>query len=285
MVSAFLAMNLFHAILLGIIEGITEFVPVSSTGHLTIAEKVLGLSVDDRGVTAFTAIIQVGAILAAIVYFREDIVRLLRAWLTGLRDPGARSNFDYRLSWYIILGSVPIGVVGLLGRHVISGPLRSLWVVAGALILWSAVMAYAERNGRSDRAERDVRLRDVMIIGVVQCVALIPGVSRSGATISAGLLRDLDRLTATRISFFLAIPALSAAGAYEAAGEAGNVSATVGWGPTLVGLVVSFIVGYAAIAWLLKLLASHPITIFISYRIVLGVAVLVTLAAGVLSAT
>lgn len=223
-------MDIAQALVLGVVEGITEFLPVSSTGHLTIAERLLGLRVDDPGVTAFTAIIQVGAIAAVLIYFRTDIVRLVRAWVSGLLHPTARRDPDYRLAWFVIAGSVPIGIVGFAARDLVSGRLRSLVVVAVALIAWSAVMYLAERRGSQQRSERDVRLSDVLVIGLVQCVALVPGVSRSGATISAALFRGLDRVTATRLSFFLSIPALTAAGAYEAAGSA-STSAPASAGP------------------------------------------------------
>ncbi len=278
-------MNLFEAILLGIVEGVTEFLPVSSTGHLTIMEKVLGLEVDDPGVTAFTAIIQVGAIAASIIYFRADIARLGAAWGRGLFSRRARSAHDYRFAWYVIVGSIPIGIVGFLGRDLIAGGLRNLWVVVAGLIGWSAVMWAAERVGRRDRPEASVNLKDSLFIGLIQCLALIPGVSRSGATISAGLFRNLDRVAATRMAFFLAIPALVAAGAYEAVKEASVISAGIGWVPTLVGTAVSFVVGYATIAWLLRLVAGHSIAVFIWYRVGLGLVIAVLLGAGVLSAT
>ncbi|WP_407345063.1 undecaprenyl-diphosphate phosphatase [Pengzhenrongella phosphoraccumulans] len=278
-------MDLVQAVILGLVEGITEFLPISSTGHLTIAEKMLGLQVDDPGVTAFTAIIQVGAIIAVIIYFRTDIARLAVAWGRGLVSPAARQDFDYRFAWYIIAGSIPIGIVGFALKDVISGPLRNLWVVAGALIVWSAVMYLAERTATQQRAERDLTLQDALWVGLIQCVALIPGVSRSGATISGGLFRGLDRVTATRLSFFLSIPALVAAGTYEALSAAGDISATVGWVPTIVATAVSLVVAYATIAWLLHLVAHHPITVFIPYRIGLGVVIIGALASGALAAT
>jgi undecaprenyl-diphosphatase len=278
-------MNLLTAILLGILEGVTEFLPVSSTGHLTVAEKVLGLPVDDPGVTAFTAIIQLGAILAVILYFRRDIGRLAAAFFRGLVSKPAREGHDYRFAWYVIAGSVPIGIVGFLLRDVVSGPLRNLWIVVAGLIGWSIVMAVAERVGTRRRPEGSLTLRDSLVIGLVQCLALIPGVSRSGATISAGLFRGLDRVAATRISFFLAIPALVAAGAYEGLSQAGAVSSAVGWGTTALATVVSFIVAYASIAWLLRLVSRHSITVFIWYRVALGVVVAVLLITGVIAAT
>jgi undecaprenyl-diphosphatase len=275
----------FEAVVLGVVEGVTEFLPVSSTGHLTIAEKLLGLEVDDEGVTAFTAIIQVGAILAVVMYFWSEIVAMIRGWARGIVDKDRRQDFDSRLGWYVIAGSLPIMVVGFTFKSFISGPLRSLWVVAVALIAWSAVMYLAERRATQTRGETDLRLRDVLLIGTAQCIALVPGVSRSGATISVGLLLGVDRVTATRLSFFLSIPALTAAGIYQAATEADAVSRTIGWGPAAVGTAVSFVVAYASIAWLLRLVAKHPITVFIGYRVALGLALVVALAAGWMTAT
>jgi undecaprenyl-diphosphatase len=277
--------NLLDALLLGIVEGVTEFLPVSSTGHLTIAEKLLGLSVNDPGVTAFTALIQVGAIVAVLVFFRTDIISLAGAWFRGLVRPAARQERQYRMAWYVIAGSIPIGIVGFAAKDIISGPLRNLWVVAAALVVWSAFMFAAERVGKQDRSEGDLTLRDALAIGVVQCLALIPGISRSGATISAGLFCGLDRVAATRLSFFLSIPALVAAGAYEGLSAASQIAASVGWLPTAVATVVSFAVAYVSIAWLLRLVAHHPITIFIGYRILFAVLVGVALATGYLSAT
>ena len=275
-------MDYFQAVVLGIVEGLTEFLPVSSTGHLTIAEKLLGLKVDDPAVTAYTAVIQMGAIVAVIVYFFRDIWRILHAWFTGLVKPELRGTFDHRMGWFVIAGSVPIGIVGLVAKDVITGPLRSLWVVAAALVLWSFVMLYAERRGRQVREERELTLRDAVTVGLVQCVALVPGVSRSGATISTGLLLDLDRVTATRLSFFLSIPALLAAGLYELKDAIGG---DIGIGPTIVGTLVSFVVAYATVAWLLRFVAGHSIGKFVPYRIGLGIVLIVVLAAGWMSAT
>ena len=275
-------MDYLDAVILGIVEGLTEFLPVSSTGHLTITEKILGLKVDDSGVTAYTAVIQMGAILAVLLYFRVDIARIVVAWLRGLVRPEYRGSFDHRFGWYIIVGSVPIGIVGFLGKDVISGPLRSLWWVGGALVAWSAVMWFAERGAKQDRGERDLGMTDALVVGALQCVALVPGISRSGATISAGLLRGLDRVTATRLSFFLSIPALTAAGLYELKDVSG---AGIGVGPTVVGTAVSFVVAYASVAWLLRFVAHHSIAWFVPYRVVLGVVVLGLLATSVITAT
>jgi len=277
--------QIWQAILLGVIEGVTEFLPVSSTGHLTIAEGLMGIQVDDVGVTAYTAIIQVGAIAAAIIYFRRDIVRFVLGFARGLTSAEARRQEDWRMALIVIAGSLPIAVVGLAAKPLIEGPLRSLWVVANALIVWSAAMVYAEYAATQKRGEKDLTFTDGLVIGLAQCIALVPGVSRSGATISAGLLRGIDRVTATRLSFFLGIPALSAAGALEAVTAAGDVSRTVGWVPTLVGTVVSFFVAYASIAWLLKFVAGHSIVTFVWYRVAVGLGLIALLAAGVIAAT
>jgi undecaprenyl-diphosphatase len=270
------------SVVLGVVEGLTEFLPVSSTGHLTVAEKLLGEQVDNPAVTAFTAIIQFGAIVATFIYFRRDIVRLVGAWVRGLVSADARSDPDYRFAWYVIAGSLPVAVVGFLAKDLVKGPLRSLWVVAAALVLWSGVMYVAEGRGRQKYEEEELTLKAALTIGLVQCLALVPGVSRSGATISAGLLLDYTRVTATRLSFFLAIPALTGAGLYELKDVDTSV---VGWGPLAVGTLVSFAVAYASIAWLLRFVAHHPITVFVGYRVAAGVLLALVLAAGVISAT
>ena len=283
-------LSYFDAVVLGIVEGLTEFLPVSSTGHLTIAEQLLGLQVDDPAVTAYTIIIQFGAIVATFLFFAKKIARLFLAWVRGLTDSAARTEHDYALAWAVIAGSIPVGIVGFLGRDPISGSLRSLWVVAAALILWSIVMLVAER--RHDqlasrdtlRGEGGVRVIDGLIIGIVQCFSLIPGVSRSGATISAGLLRGIDRVTATELSFFMAIPALTAAGVFQAYEERASLG-DLGMGPMLVGIVVSFVVAYASIAWLLKFVAGNSLRSFVWYRVALGLVLLAALGAGWISAT
>jgi len=275
-------MNYLDAVILGIVEGLTEFLPVSSTGHLTIAEKVLGLDVSDPAVTGFTAVIQMGAIAAAILYFAKDIWSIIKAWCLGLVKPEYRGQLDHRMGWYVIVGTIPVGIAGLLLKDVITGDLRSLWVVAAGLIAWSAVMWYAERVATQERGERDLTMVDAIVIGVVQVAALVPGVSRSGATISAGLLRGIDRVTATRLSFFLAIPALLAAGIFELKDALGG---DISVGETLVGTIVSFVVAYAAIAWLLRFVAHHSIAWFVPYRVALGLLLLALLSTSVMSAT
>ena len=279
-----------QAIVLGVVEGLTEFLPISSTGHLTIAEQLLGLPVNDPAVTAYTAIIQIGAIIATFIYFGAKIARLFRAWVRGLTSAEARADKDYTLAWAVIVGSLPVGVVGFLARDFISSTLRSLWVVAGALILWSAVIWVAEQ--RHDvlekrgiqRGEHDITVIDGLVIGLVQVFSLIPGVSRSGATISAGLMRGINRVTATELSFFMAIPALTAAGLFEAARGKDDLVG-LGLGPMLIGIVVAFGTAYASIAWLLRFVASNSLRPFIWYRIALGLAVIVALSAGWITAT
>ncbi|BCB75289.1 undecaprenyl-diphosphate phosphatase [Phytohabitans flavus] len=279
------AVQWWQTIVLGVVEGLTEFLPVSSTGHLTITENLMHLKTDDLGVTAYTAIIQVGAIVAAIIYFWRDIVRIVVAFVTGLASAAGREQPAWRLSVAVVLGSIPIAVVGLAAKSVIESTLRSLWWVTAGLLLWSLVMVFAERVARQARKERDVTGKDGIVIGLVQCVALIPGVSRSGATISAGLLRGLDRVTATRMSFFLGIPALTAAGILEAFSARDDVASTVGWGPTALGAVVSFVVAYASIAWLLRYVSRHSIVVFAGYRVALGLLLAAGLVTGALSAT
>ena len=270
-------MSILDAIILGIVEGLTEFLPVSSTGHLTIAEKLLGKQIDDKAITAFTAVIQVGAIVAVLLYFREDIMKLLGAVFGGFRNEQRRkADPNWRFAWLIVIGSIPIGIVGFVLRHFIEDHLRNLYVVAAGLILWSPVMIYAERRARQNRGERQLKPRDSIVIGLYQCLALIPGVSRSGATISAGLIRGFDRVTATRLSFFLAIPALVAAGLFELKDALGE---GVGLAPTLVGTVVSFVVAYMTIAWLLRFVAHNPISWFVPYRVALGLIVIAVVAA------
>lgn len=276
------------SVILGVVEGLTEFLPVSSTGHLTITEKLLGLRVDDPAVTAYTAIIQLGAIAATIVYFFRDITRLAVAWFRGLTDATARREHDYSLAWAVIVGSIPVGIVGFALKNVIEGPLRSLWVVVVALVLWSAVMWVAETRHakllaeQGERGEGTVTVRDGLVLGLVQCLSLVPGVSRSGATISAGLFRGLDRVTATRLSFFMAIPALTAAGLYEAAKT--DLS-SLGTGQMAVGIVVAFVVAYASIAWLLRFVSTNTLKPFVVYRLALAVLVVGLLVGNVVTAT
>ena len=275
----------WEAILLGAVEGFTEFLPVSSTGHLTILERLLGYSTTDPDMTAFTAIIQVGAVAATILFLRRDIIRILGAWFRGLSSRGHRGDRDYRFGWAVILGSLPIAVVGIVFKDEIETTLRSLWFVATALILWSGVMWFADSRATQERHEDDVTWRDTLVIGIVQCLALVPGVSRSGATMSAGLLRGIDRVAVTRLSFFLSIPALTGAAILQTVSEFDNISNGVGWGPTILATLVSFVVAFAAVSWLLRYIARHDYSLFIIYRVALGAFVFVLLASGAVAPT
>lgn len=277
-------MEWWQAVLLGIVEGVTEFLPISSTGHLTIVEKLMGMQIDDPSVVAFTVIIQIGAILAAVIYFWSDIWRVLTAWWQGLLSKEKRKKFDYKYGWAIIIGSLPIAIVGLLFKDEIETVLRSMWFVAFGLIGWSIVMWAADKYGKGVRQEKDTTWKDTLIIGAVQCMSLIPGVSRSGSTISAGLLRGFDRVAVTKLSFFLGIPALTAAGVLQAATQYQHISGGVGWLPTIIATIVSFVVGYLSIAWLLKFVATNDFSVFIWYRVILGIVIIALLSGGIITA-
>jgi len=275
--------ELWHAIILGIVEGITEFLPISSTGHLVLVEKLLGLPVDDPAVIGFTAVVQAAAIAAVLVYFARDIARLAVAWVRGLFSADARRELDYRLAWYVIVGSIPIAAVGYLAQDLIKGALWSLWTVAFGMLLWSGVMWFAEHAATQVRKPEELNLTDAIVIGLAQCLSLLPGVSRAGATITVGLLLDLDRVTATRLSFFLGIPALVGAGVLELGEVAGsdNVSTTA----LVVGSAVSFVVAYASIAWLLRFVARHTLMPFVWYRLTFAAVVIALLGTGIITAT
>jgi undecaprenyl-diphosphatase len=269
-----------QAVVLGLVEGVTEFLPVSSTGHLKLAEGIMNIPVDDDAVVGFTAVIQTGAIAAVFVYFFKDIKQFVGAWLRGLTNREERDNHDYKFTWWVIYATIPIVIVGLAAKPLIDGPLGSLWVVAFSLIGGSIVIWCAEQMARFKRGEDQVTLKDAMIVGCSQILALLfPGFSRSGATISTALIRDLDRVAATRLSFFLGLPALTGAGLYELKdATSGGVGA-----PALVaGTLVSFVVAYASIAWLLKYIAHHSFNAFVIYRIVVGFLMIGLLTTGVL---
>ncbi|MFF4394998.1 undecaprenyl-diphosphate phosphatase [Streptomyces sp. NPDC001480] len=274
------AISVGQAVVLGVVEGVTEFLPVSSTGHLKITEGLMDIPVDDKSVVGFSAVIQVGAIAAVLVYFFKDIVRIVSAWGRGIRNKEERYHHDYKFAWWVIYATIPIVAVGLAAKPLIEGPLASLWVVAGSLIVGSGVMWAADQMGRHKRGEDDTSFKDAMLVGCSQILALLfPGFSRSGATMSTALILDLDRVAATRLSFFLGIPALTGAGLYELKDALG---AGVGAAPLAVGTIVSFVVAYASIAWLLKFVAKHSFNAFVLYRIVVGVALFGLLGTGVL---
>ncbi|QKG20337.1 UDP pyrophosphate phosphatase [Actinomadura verrucosospora] len=273
--------NVGQSIVLGIVEGLTEFLPVSSTGHLKIVEGLMDVPVDDKGVVGFTAVIQVGAIAAVLVYFFSDIVRIVGAWFKGLVNKEERYHHDYKFAWWVIFATIPVVIVGVAAKPLIEGPLASLWVVAGSLIVGSIVMWLADRFGRNKRGEDDTGFWDAMLVGSSQILALLfPGFSRAGATISTGLLLNLDRLAATRLSFFMGIPALTGAGLYELPGALGSGEGAL---PLAVGTAVSFVVAYASIAWLLRFVARHTFTAFVVYRVAVGLLLFGLLGAGTLN--
>jgi undecaprenyl-diphosphatase len=270
-------MNALQAIVLGLVQGLTEFLPISSSGHLRIVPAILGW--DDPG-AAFTAVIQLGTMAAVLLYFRADLWRIALAWLRSLRDPSIRGDLDARMGWYIILGTIPISVLGLAFKDPIENKFRNLELIGTSLIVFGFVMLAAEAVSRRDRPLREINSRDGLVIGFAQALALVPGVSRSGATISAGLFRNFDRAAAARYSFLLSVPAVVLSGLFELrhAGE-GNLPV----GATVVATLVAFVVGYASIALLLRYLARHTIAVFVAYRVVLGVMVIALAASGAIS--
>lgn len=275
-------MNVLQAVILGVVEGVTEFLPVSSTAHLLVTERLMGLPLqgpEGDSIVGFTAVIQVGAILAAVVYFFSDILRLLRGFFGGLSSAERRRDDpEWRFALAVLVGSIPIGLVGFALRKVIKNIDKSLLPIGLGLLLFSVVFVVAERRGRQNRPERALTVKDGLLIGLAQCLALLPGVSRSGATISAGLLRGLDRVSATRLSFLLGIPALLAAGAYELKDATTSGPGAPGTTATLIATVVAFVVAYASIAFLLRFVARHSIVAFVPYRVLLGAGILVAVA-------
>jgi undecaprenyl-diphosphatase len=266
-------MDLLQAIVLGIVQGLTEFLPISSSGHLRIVPAFAGW--DDPG-AAFTAVIQLGTMAAVVLYFRHDLLRIARAWLSSLRDPARRGDLDARLGWYLILATIPISIFGLAFKDQIENGARDLYLIGTTLIVLGLVLLYAERVARRDRAIVTITRRDAIVIGCAQALALIPGVSRSGATITAGLFLGFDRVAAARFSFLLSIPAVVLSGLFELKGVVdGSAEGAVGVGPTAVATLLAFVVGYASIAFLLKFLTTHTTGVFVTYRVVLGAAVLV----------
>jgi undecaprenyl-diphosphatase len=271
--------DLLKAVVLGLIQGLTEFLPISSSAHLRIYPDLFGWG--DPG-AAFTAVIQIGTELAVLIYFRKDIWRIASTWVRSLFRAEYRGHRDARMGWFIIIGSLPIVVLGVLLKDVIERDFRSLWLIAGTLVVFGVVLGVADRVGSTHRQVTDITLRDAVLMGLAQACALVPGVSRSGATLSMGRFLGLDREAATRYAFLLAIPAVIGAGVFELK-EIPNGHNDYGWGPTLVATVVSFAVGYAAIAWLLRYVSTRSYTPFVLYRITLGLAVFVLLGTGVLS--
>ncbi|HEX2772981.1 MAG TPA: undecaprenyl-diphosphate phosphatase [Micromonosporaceae bacterium] len=275
-------MSWIEVIVLGLVQGLTEFLPVSSSGHLRITSAIL--FEEDAG-ASFTAVTQLGTETAVLIYFAKDIWRITKAWFAGIRDRSVRQTLDYRMAWYVIIGSIPIGIFGLLFKDQIRTAARNLWLVATVLIVFSFVIAFAEYWGRQARRIEQFQLRDGVIMGFAQAMALVPGVSRSGATLSAGLFLNLTREAAARYSFLLAIPAVVMSGLFslEDVFKHGDRAPSVA--QMVVATVIAFAVGYAAIAWLLRFVAHHTLYAFVLYRVAVGTLVLCLLVTGTISAT
>ncbi|MDQ1720649.1 MAG: undecaprenyl-diphosphatase, partial [Pseudonocardiales bacterium] len=239
--------------------------------------------VSQQGFTAFTAVIQLGTMAAVVLFFWRELLHVTMAWLRGLVDRNVRGSLEYRMGWYLILATIPVGVFGVIFKHQITTGARNLWLIATALIVLALVLAVSERRGSKTRTEEDITTRDALVVGSAQALALIPGVSRSGSTITAGLFLGLDRVTAARFSFLLSVPAVVASGLFEAK-DIGGPGAP-GMGVTLVAMVIAFGVGLASIAWLLRYVSRHSTFLFVGYRIALGVLLLALLAGGAVSAT
>ena len=264
-----------HAIVEGIVQGLTEFLPISSTAHLRIVPAFFGWP--DPG-AAFTAVIQLGTTAAVLLYFRHDLWRIARSWLRSLRDPALRGDLDARMGWYIILGTIPIGIFGFIFRDQIETGARNLYLIGSALITLGLVLYAADEVGRRTRTLEQINRDDGVTIGFAQALALIPGVSRSGATISAGLFRGFDRPSAARYSFLLSVPAVVLSGVFELRKVGGAHQPDVG--AVIIATLVAFVVGYASIALLLRYLVRHTMLLFVVYRVVLGVVVIALTAGG-----
>lgn len=274
-------MDLFQSIILGIIQGLTEFLPISSSGHILILPALLGW--EDPG-AAFTAVIQLGTEAAVLIYFRRDLWDIARTWLASLRRPELRRDLNARMGWYLIIATIPISILGLAFQDQIETAARNLWIVGSMLIVFGLILGLADRIGSRERTVGQLSFRDGALIGLAQSLALIPGVSRSGATISAGLFLGLDRRAAARFAFLLAIPAVVLSGFYELYKL---LSGKEHFGEPMLNIavatVVAFVVGYAVIAWLLRYLTTHSMAVFVWYRVIVGAGVLTLTAAGLIS--
>ncbi|MGD9695951.1 MAG: undecaprenyl-diphosphate phosphatase [Thermoleophilia bacterium] len=272
-------MSWFEAAILGIVQGLTEFLPISSTGHLRIVPAFAGW--EDPG-ALFTAVVQLGTMLAVVIYFWRDLVRIVRAWFLSLRDPAMRSDMDARMGWYVILATIPIGVFGLAFHNQIESGARNLYLIGVVLIVLGLILLAAEIVGKRVRTLEEVTRRDAIWVGLAQALALVPGTSRSGATITAGLFLGMEREAAARFSFLLSIPAVVLSGLYGLV-DIVTGDSDVSMGALTVSVVFAFILGYASIAFLLRFLANHSTGIFVVYRVVLGIVVIALTAAGVIS--
>jgi undecaprenyl-diphosphatase len=273
--------DLLTAIVLGLVQGLTEFLPISSSAHVSIAGRFLG--VDDPG-AAFTAISQLGTEAAVLIYFRRDILRIVQRWTASLLGRVPRNDPDALLGWWVILGTIPISVLGLAFQDRIETGLRSLWITATMLLVFALVIMAAERVGKQRRELHELTWRHGLAFGFWQALALVPGVSRSGGTIAGGLFMGYTREAAARYSFLLAIPAVLASGGLQLVkvftGDA--VGSGTAWGPIVVATLIAFGVGYAVIAWFMRYITTHTFTPFMVYRIVLALVLFALLGTGVL---
>jgi undecaprenyl-diphosphatase len=277
---------LFEAIFLGALQGLTEFLPISSSAHIRIAGALFGTA-EDPG-ARFTAITQIGTELAVLIFFRNDIKQIISAWfrqITKRPTLSSSEKSDARMGWLIIVGSLPIGILGYLGKDAIRNDFRSLWLIASTLIIFGVILGVADKYGKSDRDLSKLSVRDGLLYGIAQSLALVPGVSRSGATIAMGRFLGYSRQAALRYSFLLALPAVFGSGLYELKGavEQGGDTGTFTIAETLMATGIAFVIGYAVIAWLLKFVSTKSFAPFIIYRIGLGSLLLVLLATGVIS--
>jgi undecaprenyl-diphosphatase len=277
-------MSWLQVVVLSIVQGLTEFLPISSSSHLAIVSRVFFSA--DAG-ASFTAVSQLGTEAAVVVYFARDIGRILKAWFNGLFVKAHRDNIDYRMGWYVIIGTLPIVVIGVAFKEAIRGEVRNLWVIATAMLVFSAVIAAAEYFGKQTRHLEQLTWKDGLLVGLAQCLALIPGVSRSGSTISAGLFLGIDRPLSARFGFLLGIPAVLASGLFSLPDAFHPV--TEGMSATgaqlVLSVVITFVVGYVAISWLLRFVANHAMYWFVGYRVVLALVVMALLSTGVVAAS
>ena len=269
----------FEAVVLGVVQGLTEFLPISSSAHILVLSQLFGW--EDPG-AAFTAVTQIGTELAVIVFFWRDIVRIVGTWARSLVNRDLRSNIDARMGWYIIIGTIPIAVLGLAFSSQIETAARNLCLVAFTLIVFGLILGFADRIGSKIRTLAALSGKDGIILGFGQALALIPGVSRSGATISVGLFLGYTREAAARYAFLLAVPAVLASGLYETTKIGSDSSVT--WGPTILATIIAFFVGLVVIAWLLRWVSTRSYTPFVIYRVVAGVLIMILLVTGKLTA-
>ena len=270
-------MSFIEAIILGLVQGLTEFLPISSSAHIRVVSELAGW--EDPG-AAFTAVTQLGTEAAVLIYFRRDIVNILTMWTRSLWRPELRGEPDARMGWYVIVGTLPIGILGFLLRDVIEGPARNLWLIASMLVVFGVALGIADAVARNEKPLEKLTMGNALVYGLAQALALVPGVSRSGGTTGAGLLMGYRREAAARYSFLLAIPAVLVSGIFELR-KIGD-GEPVDWGPTILATGIAFVVGLTVIVYFLRYISTHSFRPFVVYRIALGIVVLGLLAAGVI---